>query len=197
MPRGTRRRTGGPGVCPRRSSSARRRGELEDPGIGAGETAVLEPVEHLCRRIDLVVVPAIGKDRHLVQVLREPRCLLGHPDKAVLDHREPDKEGARHGAGGNARTGPPDDQRIEFRRRLEYPQLKRAVPEQYERFRPSVVLIEDKASATQLIQELTREGLYAVTRYKPQSDKVMRMHAQTAMIENGFVRVPEKAPWLA
>jgi hypothetical protein len=58
-------------------------------------------------------------------------------------------------------------------------------------------LIEDKASGTQLIQELTREGLYAVTRYKPQFDKVMRMHAQTAMIENGFVRVPEKAPWLA
>jgi predicted phage terminase large subunit-like protein len=25
----------------------------------------------------------------------------------------------------------------------------------------------------------------------------MRMHAQTAMIENGFLRVPEKAPWLA
>jgi predicted phage terminase large subunit-like protein len=84
-----------------------------------------------------------------------------------------------------------------LRRRLEYPELKRAVREQYERFRPSVVLIEDKASGTQLIQELTREGLYAVTRYKPQSDKVMRMHAQTAMIENGFVRVPAKAPWLA
>ena len=84
-----------------------------------------------------------------------------------------------------------------LRRRMEYPELKRAVREQYERFRPSVVLIEDKASGTQLIQELTREGLYAVTRYKPQFDKVMRMHAQTAMIENGFVRVPEKAPWLA
>jgi len=83
-----------------------------------------------------------------------------------------------------------------LRRRLEYPELKRAVREQYERFRPSVVLIEDKASGTQLIQELTREGLYAVTRYKPQFDKVMRLHAQTAMIENGFVRVPEKAPWL-
>jgi predicted phage terminase large subunit-like protein len=60
-----------------------------------------------------------------------------------------------------------------------------------------VVLIEDKASGTQLIQELIREGLYAVTRYQPQSDKVMRMHAQTAMIENGFVRMPEVAPWLA
>jgi phage terminase large subunit-like protein len=70
-----------------------------------------------------------------------------------------------------------------LRRRLEYPELKRAVREQYGRFRPSVVLIEDKASGTQLIQELTRGGLYAVTRYKPQSDKVMRMHAQTAMIE--------------
>jgi hypothetical protein len=25
----------------------------------------------------------------------------------------------------------------------------------------------------------------------------MRLHAQTAMIENGFVHVPERAPWLA
>jgi predicted phage terminase large subunit-like protein len=68
---------------------------------------------------------------------------------------------------------------------------------QYERFRPSVVLIEDKASGTQLIQELIGEGLYTVTRYRPQTDKVMRMHAQTAMIENGFVHAPEAAPWLA
>jgi len=83
------------------------------------------------------------------------------------------------------------------RRRMEYPELKRAVRAQYERFRPSVVLIEDKASGTQLIQELIQEGLYAVTRYQPQSDKVMRMHAQTAMIENGFVHVPDTAPWLA
>jgi predicted phage terminase large subunit-like protein len=84
-----------------------------------------------------------------------------------------------------------------LRRRLEYPELRRAMREQYERFRPSVVMIEDRASGTQLIQELTREGLNAVTRYKPQFDKVMRMHAQTAMIENGFVRLPDKAPWLA
>jgi predicted phage terminase large subunit-like protein len=26
---------------------------------------------------------------------------------------------------------------------------------------------------------------------------VMRLHAQTAMIENGFVDLPESAPWLA
>ena len=84
-----------------------------------------------------------------------------------------------------------------LRRRMEYPDLKRAVRAQNERFRPSVVLVEDKASGTQLIQELIREGLYAVTRYQPQSDKIMRMHAQTAVIENGFVYIPETAPWLA
>src|SRR5246500_1655828 len=27
--------------------------------------------------------------------------------------------------------------------------------------------------------------------------KVMRLHAQTALIENGFVRIPDEAPWLA
>src|SRR6266853_5594733 len=56
-------------------------------------------------------------------------------------------------------------------------------------FAPGMVLIEDKASGTQLIQELVELGLHAVTRYQPQSDKIMRMHAQTAMIENGFVHL--------
>ena len=59
------------------------------------------------------------------------------------------------------------------------------------------MLIEDKASGTQLIQELIEQGLYAVTRYQPQSDKIMHMHAQTAMIENGFVHLPKEAAWLA
>ena len=60
-----------------------------------------------------------------------------------------------------------------------------------------VVLIEDKASGTQLIQELIADGCHGVTRYQPTSDKIMRLHAQTAMIENGFVHIPETAPWLA
>jgi len=71
------------------------------------------------------------------------------------------------------------------------------VREQQELFNADVVLIEDKASGTQLIQELIAEGCYAVTRYEPTLDKTMRLHAQTAMIENGFVRIPESAPWLA
>ena len=104
-----------------------------------------------------------------------------------------------------------------LRRRMEYPELKRAVCAQAEAFNANVVLIEDKASGTQLIQELVELGLHAVTRYQPQSDKIMRsrrcqrqrlsrqaklcfaesMHAQTAMIENGFVHLPQEAAWRA
>jgi predicted phage terminase large subunit-like protein len=36
-----------------------------------------------------------------------------------------------------------------------------------------------------------------VTRYKPDGDKIMRLHAQTATIENGFVHLTETARWLA
>jgi len=84
-----------------------------------------------------------------------------------------------------------------LRKRLEYPALKRAVREQQRLFDANVVLIEDKASGTQLIQELITEGFHKATRYKPDCDKIMRMHAQTGLIENGFVYIPQAAPWLA
>jgi predicted phage terminase large subunit-like protein len=84
-----------------------------------------------------------------------------------------------------------------LRKRLEYPALKRAVRDQHSQFDAKVVLIEDKASGTQLIQELIADGCHAVTRYKPECDKIMRLHAQTGAIENGFVHLPEAAPWLA
>jgi len=71
------------------------------------------------------------------------------------------------------------------------------VREQQSLYDATEVLIEDKASGTQLIQELIADGCHGVTRYQPDCDKVMRLHAQTAMIENGFVHLPESAPWLA
>jgi predicted phage terminase large subunit-like protein len=84
-----------------------------------------------------------------------------------------------------------------FRGRLEYPALKRAVREPQSQFYANIILIEDKASGTQLIQELIHDGCHGVTRYQPTIDKIMRLHAQTALIENGFVHIPEAAPWLA
>jgi predicted phage terminase large subunit-like protein len=84
-----------------------------------------------------------------------------------------------------------------LRKKLAYPDLKRAVHEQHQLFNPSVILIEDKASGTQLIQELIEAGVSKVMRYKPDGDKTMRLHAQTATIENGFVYLPREAHWLA
>jgi predicted phage terminase large subunit-like protein len=81
------------------------------------------------------------------------------------------------------------------RARMEYPELKKKVRELYNEFKPTVVLIEDKASGTQLIQELRGEGIWA-SPIKPKSDKVMRMVAQTAMMEGGGVLLPKHAPWL-
>lgn len=84
-----------------------------------------------------------------------------------------------------------------YRKRVGYPELKRAVREQAAAFDAKTVLIEDRASGTQLIQELVDDGMYAVQRYEPTMDKVMRLHTVTSMIENGFFYVPEEAPWLA
>ena len=69
--------------------------------------------------------------------------------------------------------------------------------EQQSLYRATELLIEDKASGTQLIQELIANGCHGVTRYQSECNKIMRMNAQTAMIENGFVYIPETAPWLA
>lgn len=85
-----------------------------------------------------------------------------------------------------------------FRKKLNYPDLKRAVCEQADYHAATVVLIEDKASGTQLIQELGQERMLNVRAYQPAAglDKQMRMHAQTGAIENGLVLLPEQAEWL-
>jgi predicted phage terminase large subunit-like protein len=84
-----------------------------------------------------------------------------------------------------------------LRRRMEYPELKRMIRDHAAEFQAKNILIEDKASGTQLIQELIHEGVYGATRYVPRADKIMRLHLATSTIENGFVYLPEKAPWLA
>lgn len=83
-----------------------------------------------------------------------------------------------------------------LRKRLGYPELKRAVREQLQAFSPQTILIEDKASGTQLLQELIDEGVHAAKTYEPKMDKTMRMHSVTSTIENGFVHLPDKASWL-
>jgi predicted phage terminase large subunit-like protein len=84
-----------------------------------------------------------------------------------------------------------------LRKRLDYPDLKRAVRQQAQRFKPGNILIEDKASGTQLIQESIQDSVDGITRYEPSMDKIMRLHSVTSTIENGFVYLPTEAEWLS
>ncbi len=83
-----------------------------------------------------------------------------------------------------------------FGDRLEYPDLKRTILRQAEAHKVKSVVIEDKASGTQLLQDLKHDGLSMVAAHKATEDKVMRVFAVTSTIETGFVHIPEKAEWL-
>ena len=85
-----------------------------------------------------------------------------------------------------------------YRERMDYPTLKRAVAEQSRRWSAKVVVIEDRASGTQVIQELNYEGIYSIQSYQPgpNHDKIMRMYACCNLIEKGCVYLPEEADWV-
>jgi len=84
-----------------------------------------------------------------------------------------------------------------YRHKLEFPSLKRAVLDLAKLHNATLVLVEDKASGTQLIQEL-RAGHFSKVKEAPamDGDKIMRLHSQTAKIEGGFVHFPKEAHWL-
>ena len=86
-----------------------------------------------------------------------------------------------------------------IRQRMNFPDLRRAVIDGYRKNSPNRILIEDKASGTSMIQELTHEGLFGIEPYKPPpgSDKYMRFAAQAIQFEAGRVHLPYDAPWLA
>jgi predicted phage terminase large subunit-like protein len=84
-----------------------------------------------------------------------------------------------------------------YRHKLEFPDIKRAVRELAAFHHAQIVLIEDKASGSSLIQELRAEH-FSLVQAAPalDGDKVMRLRAQTAKIEGGFVLFPRQAHWL-
>ncbi len=83
-----------------------------------------------------------------------------------------------------------------WREKVEFPELKRVAVALYERDKPRVVLVEDKASGQSLIQELQRNTRIPVLPIKVDNDKVARAYASTPIIEAGKVFLPESAPWL-
>lgn len=82
-----------------------------------------------------------------------------------------------------------------LRKRMEYPELKRTVISHAQFYNAQHVVIEDKASGTQLLQELKYDGFDRAVGFKTEGDKQIRMFTVTSTIENGLVHVPEIAEW--
>lgn len=87
-----------------------------------------------------------------------------------------------------------------FRRRMEFPVLKRRVIERAKAYHADVLLVEKKASGHQLLQQLRHEappGVAIPIARKPEGDKKSRLAGVSAMIEAGQLYLPQDAPWLA
>lgn len=83
-----------------------------------------------------------------------------------------------------------------FRKRLEFPDLRRKIVDHAQAFKTKTVLIEDASSGAPLIQDLQREGKMRPIGIRPDGDKVVRLEAQSAVIEAGRVLLPKTASWV-
>lgn len=83
-----------------------------------------------------------------------------------------------------------------YRKRVEYPDLKKAAIDMYDKWGADVVLIEDKASGTSLIQDLRNSSKLPVKAIEPLNDKVTRAVASTLLMEAGRMHLPTRAWWL-
>ena len=81
--------------------------------------------------------------------------------------------------------------------KYEYPDLKKIFFALAAQWNPDAILIEDKASGQQLLQDARRESAHPVIAMKPKDDKFTRFSGVCAMIEAGRLHLPENAPWLA
>lgn len=72
-----------------------------------------------------------------------------------------------------------------WKARAEFPDLRRIVMHKAAEYSPNEILIEDKASAQSLIQELRRGSLLPIIPIKVDTDKVARANASTGILEAG------------
>lgn len=81
--------------------------------------------------------------------------------------------------------------------RVTFPDLKRAAIQNYDKWHPDVVIVEDKASGQSLIQEIQRETRIPMLAVKADKDKISRANAITPLVESGHAFLPENEPWVA
>ncbi|MEN6314196.1 MAG: phage terminase large subunit [Clostridiaceae bacterium] len=78
-----------------------------------------------------------------------------------------------------------------WRERVEYPQLRLQAEIQFNKWRPNVVLIEDRDTGQALIQALQQETMIPILPVYPDLDKLIRATAVSPMQESGRVWLPD------
>lgn len=80
-----------------------------------------------------------------------------------------------------------------LREKLTYPQLKDKTEKQYKKYSPKYILIEDKASGQQLLQDLKFAKIQGLIAIKPKNDKITRFASVVPLFRDGTILLPEKA----
>ncbi|MEM7617640.1 MAG: phage terminase large subunit [Pseudomonadota bacterium] len=83
-----------------------------------------------------------------------------------------------------------------YRKKLAYNDLKLAIINQAEKFNPTSIIIEDKASGQSLIQELHKQTNLPIISSMPKDSKITRISNIIPFIESGKILLPNKANWL-
>ena len=83
------------------------------------------------------------------------------------------------------------------RGRYDYPRLKQTALALAERYKPTMILIEDASAGTALAQDLRSMGLHRVKAVPVEHNKELRLFTQAAKFEAGLVHFSKDAPYLA
>lgn len=78
-----------------------------------------------------------------------------------------------------------------WKKRLEYPDLRKEVRRMYQDHSPDKMIIEKKASGISIIQDLRRGGIPLST-YTPERDKITRAYAASGLLESGLIYCPTR-----
>jgi predicted phage terminase large subunit-like protein len=80
-----------------------------------------------------------------------------------------------------------------IKERLEFPELKAMVLEQYREWKPDAFIVEKKSNGAALYQEMRRMGV-AIGEFTPGkgSDKISRVNAVSDLFSSGIVWTPDR-----
>lgn len=83
-----------------------------------------------------------------------------------------------------------------FRGKLEYPDLKTTFMQYADKWKPELIVVEDKASGQSIIQDLKRTSPYPLFSQTPNGDKLVRCHTIKDKIRAGLVLFPKEKEWM-